>query len=211
MARLLPLFPLDIVVFPGEKLNLHIFEPCYKQLVADCFQAGLPFGIPAFLKNGVSNFGTIIKILEVEKSPGSDELDIKTKGSAIFRIDQFFPKYPDKEYAGGKINEIENIEDEDPVLKARITTLLEQLYNALGLTKLVFDLKPDYKIFDIGHHIGLTTEQEFELLTAESESTRQEIVLEHLEAVVPVVIQTEKLKDRVKLNGHYKNLVPPNF
>ena len=36
MARFLPLFPLNIVVFPGEKLNLHIFEPRYKKLILDC-------------------------------------------------------------------------------------------------------------------------------------------------------------------------------
>ena len=72
-------------------------------------------------------------------------------------------------------------------------------------------LSPDYKIFDIGHHVGLTIQQEFELLVAESESTRQEIVLEHLMKVVPVIVETERLKERVKLNGHFKNLIPPNF
>ncbi|RZK88875.1 MAG: peptidase, partial [Hymenobacter sp.] len=33
--RLLPLFPLNLVAFPGEKLNLHIFEPRYRELVRD--------------------------------------------------------------------------------------------------------------------------------------------------------------------------------
>lgn len=41
----LPLFPLQIVVFPGETVPLHIFEPRYRQLVKDTLQTGEPFGI----------------------------------------------------------------------------------------------------------------------------------------------------------------------
>jgi Lon protease-like protein len=211
MARTLPLFPLNIVVFPGEKLNLHIFEPRYKKLILDCMAKDAVFGIPPFLKSGVSPVGTEVKILSIEKENAGGELDIKTLGKGIFRIDEFYQKYEDKEYAAGKVTEIEIIEDEDVVIKTRINELLHELYETLGLSKLSENLPEDYKIFDIAHHIGLTTEQEFEILISESESTRQEIVLEHLLKVVPVIEETEKLKERVKQNGHFKNLIPPNF
>ncbi|MBK0402834.1 LON peptidase substrate-binding domain-containing protein [Adhaeribacter sp. BT258] len=211
MSRILPLFPLNIVVFPGEKLNLHIFEPKYKELITECAKTNLTFGIPPFLKEGVSMIGTEMEILTIDKEYGGGELDIKTKGTGIFRIEEFYQQLPGKEYAGGKITGVENIDDEDIIIKNRITELLLQLYETLGLAKLYTDLPQDYKIFDIAHHVGLTTDQEFEILVAESESTRQEIVLEHLLKVVPVVVETEKLKERVKLNGHFKNLIPPNF
>ncbi|MFC5270059.1 LON peptidase substrate-binding domain-containing protein [Adhaeribacter terreus] len=211
MSRILPLFPLNIVVFPGEKLNLHIFEPRYKELITECAKTNATFGIPPFLTAGVSAVGTEMQILSIEKEYGGGELDIKTKGIGTFRIDELYQQLPDKEYAGGKITDIENIDDEDIIIKNRITELLYQLYETLGLAKLYTDLSQDYKIFDIAHHVGLTTDQEFEILVAESESTRQEIVLEHLLKVVPVVLETEKLKERVKLNGHFKNLSPPNF
>lgn len=211
MARILPLFPLNIVVFPGEKLNLHIFEPRYKKLILDCQADDGVFGIPPFLKNGVSAIGTEVKILSIEKEYTGGEMDIKTEGIGTFRIDEFFQKYEDKDYAAGKVIEIENIEDEDVVIKTRITELLHELYETLGLSKLSESLPEDFRVFDIAHHIGLTTEQEFEILISESESTRQEIVLEHLLKVVPVIEETEKLKERVKQNGHFKNLIPPNF
>jgi ATP-dependent Lon protease len=211
MSRILPLFPLNIVVFPGEKLNLHIFEPRYKELITECAKSSASFGIPPFLKEGVSSVGTEMQILSIEKEYGGGELDIKTKGIGIFRIEELYQKLPEKEYAGGKIADVENIDDEDIIIKTRITELLHQLYESLGLTKLSSELAEDYKIFDIAHQVGLTAEQEFEILVAESESTRQEIVLEHLMKVVPVVVETEKLKERVKLNGHFKNLIPPNF
>ena len=211
MSRILPLFPLNIVVFPGEKLNLHIFEPRYKELISECAKTNETFGIPPFLKEGVSMVGTEMEILSIDKEYGGGELDIKTKGSGIFRIEELYQQLPGKEYAGGKITDLENIDDEDIIIKNRITELLHQLYETLGLARLYTDLPADYKIFDIAHHVGLTTDQEFEILVAESESTRQEIVLEHLLKVVPVVVETEKLKERVKLNGHFKNLIPPNF
>lgn len=211
MSRILPLFPLNIVIFPGEKLNLHIFEPRYKDLILECSRNNSTFGIPPYLKEGINVIGTEVEIVAIEKEYGGGEIDIRTRGTNIFRIDEFYKTLPGKDYAGGKVTGIEIIDDEDIVLKNRINELLAELYNALGLHTLYAKLAEDYRIFDIAHHVGLTTDQEYEILTAESESTRQEIVLEHLLKVVPVVTETEKLKERIKLNGHFKNLIPPNF
>jgi len=211
MSRILPLFPLNLVIFPGEKLNLHIFEPRYKDLILECSQGNSTFGIPPFLKNGISMVGTEVEILNIEKEYGGGEMDIRTRGTSIFRIDEFYRQLPGKSYAGGKVTDLEIIDDEDIILKNKINELLQELYQALGLNGLYNKLNEDYKIFDIAHQVGLTADQEFEILTAESESTRQEIVLEHLLKVVPVVTETEKLKERIKLNGHFKNLTPPNF
>ena len=52
------------------------------------------------------------------------------------------------------------------------------------------------------------------LVLAACDSTpreRQEMAREHLETILPVVLETERLKERVKLNGHFKKLTPPNF
>src|SRR2546425_10745241 len=45
MARELPIFPLPIVLFPGAPQPLHVFEPRYRQLLADCLAADRRFGI----------------------------------------------------------------------------------------------------------------------------------------------------------------------
>ena len=44
MTNFIPIFPLNLVVYPGEKLNLHIFEPRYKQLIRECHANGNPLG-----------------------------------------------------------------------------------------------------------------------------------------------------------------------
>ncbi len=48
MARELPIFPLPIVLFPGTPQPLHVFEPRYRQLLADCLAADRRFGIAAW-------------------------------------------------------------------------------------------------------------------------------------------------------------------
>ena len=54
MTNFIPIFPLSIVVYPGEDLNLHIFEPRYKQLIAECIATKKPFGIPAVIGNNMN-------------------------------------------------------------------------------------------------------------------------------------------------------------
>ena len=67
MTNFIPIFPLSIVVFPGEELNLHIFEPRYKQLIGDCFSENRAFGIPSIVKEKLMEFGTLVKIIEIKE------------------------------------------------------------------------------------------------------------------------------------------------
>ena len=211
MSRLLALFPLNLVVFPGEKLNLHIFEPRYRQLVRDCIESGITFGIAPYLHDRVSELGTEMQLISVENSHDNGELDIRTRALGLFRIRDFHREAPGKLYAAGQVEDLRDDPQADPALRTRITNSVRQLYDALGLRKLFLDLPADYRIYDVAHHVGFTPEQEYQLLEATSELERQEIVLEHLEHILPIVLETERLKDRARLNGHFKNLTPPNF
>jgi Lon protease-like protein len=211
MSRYLPLFPLNVVVFPGEKLNLHIFEPRYKQLIYDCQENDSTFGIPTYINNGVGLYGTEIKLLSVEKKYDTGEMDIRTQGLGIFKILEFDRQAPGRLYAGGTVDDVEDVQDEDIVVKIQLREKLQELYTALGISSLYMDLPEDFSSFDVGHHLGLNTEQEYTLLQCNSEALRQEMILQHLNQVLPIVAETEKLKERVRLNGHFKNLTPPNF
>ena len=209
--RQLALFPLNLVVFPGEKLNLHIFEPRYRQLVRDCLQEGITFGVPPYLNGAVSELGTEMRLLSVEKSYASGELDIRTKAVGLFRVEEFFRELPGKLYAGATIEPVLDDDAADPALHVRIRELIQQLYDILGLRRLFLDLSPDFRVYDVAHQLGLSTEQEYQLLEASSEVERQHLALQHLAHILPVLQETERLKERVRLNGHFKNLTPPSF
>ena len=209
--RLLPLFPLNLVAFPGEKLNLHIFEPRYRQLVRDCLTEGLTFGIPPYLDNAVQELGTEMRLLSVERVHPGGEMDIRTEGIGVFRVAKFMRQAPGKLYAAGQVEDVVQDPETDPVLSNVIAAQVRRLYEALGLNKLLLELKTDFQIFDVAHHIGLSTEQEYRLLGTTAEHERQELVREHLERLLPAVLEAERLKERVKQNGHFKHLQPPNF
>ena len=86
MINFIPIFPLAIVVFPGESLNLHIFEPRYKELITDCFAEKKPFGIPTVIKSNVAEMGTLVEIEEIVAVHPDGKMDIKTKGIKVFSI-----------------------------------------------------------------------------------------------------------------------------
>ena len=211
MPDYLPLFPLNIVVYPGEKLNLHIFEPRYKQLVHDCILNGKNFGIPTYIQNSVGDFGTEVEIQGIEKKYENGEMDIRSKGTRVFKVLKFDRTAPGRLYAAGEVEWVIYTDDEDIITKTKIRACMEKLYEALGLKSLSIDLKENFKSFDIAHQLGLNLEQEYTLLQMLQESDRQEAILQHLENILPIVLETEKLKERVKLNGHFKSLTPPNF
>lgn len=211
MPQYLPLFPLNIVVYPGEKLNLHIFEPRYKQLVLDCMMDGKNFGIPTYIQNGVGQYGTEVEILNMEKKYDNGEMDIRSRGVRTFKILSFDKTAPGRLYAGGEVEPVVYQEDEDIITKTKIQELMQQLYEALGLKGLASSLSDDFNSFTVAHQLGLNLEQEYALLQMKRESDRQELILQHLQNILPIVLETERLKERVKQNGHFKSLTPPEF
>ncbi|MGZ3959123.1 MAG: LON peptidase substrate-binding domain-containing protein, partial [Flavisolibacter sp.] len=86
MTNFIPIFPLGIVVYPGEQLNLHIFEPRYKQLIQECFAEKRTFGIPSVIENSMQDYGTSVQITEITTVQDNGEMDIKTRGEKVFRV-----------------------------------------------------------------------------------------------------------------------------
>jgi len=209
---MLPLFPLNLVVYPNEKLNLHIYEPRYRQLVRECIAHQGSFGIPAFIDNKVEEYGTEVKIIALEKEYEDGRMDIRTQGVRIFRMLSFHNPMPGKLYAGGIVEYLEEGDDSAPYqLTTELLNHLSQLYSLLQLK---FDVAIDHVhrlSYDIAHKIGLSVEQEYEMLTMPGETERQQYLLSHLRRVIPVVSDMEKTKERIRMNGHFKTLDPLNF
>ena len=211
MTDFLPLFPLQMVIYPGERLNLHIFEPRYKQLIRECEHNQTTFGIPAFIDNKVMPMGTELRLLSIEKRYENGELDIKTQGIGIFKMIEFYAVTPNKLYPGADIQRLKMNDDSDLILNEKILTHIEQLFKILNINKKLPKSPSLFRVFDIAHFIGLNLEQEYALLTLPSELERQEFAEKHLEKLLPVVESMEDSKRRAQMNGHFKNVTPPEF
>jgi uncharacterized protein len=206
MTNFIPIFPLGIVVYPGEQLNLHIFEPRYKQLIKECHEQKKPFGIPTVIENKVQDYGSLVTILEISKLYDDGEMDIITKGGKVFRILEVIKEVPDKLYSGAIVNYPDNYEQGIPELMRKVMGAIRDLHEMLKVNKDFKKADEEIKCYDVAHHIGLSLEEEYELLMLPDERQRQEYLKRHLTKVIPMVAGMEQLKEKIKLNGHFKNL-----
>jgi hypothetical protein len=204
----LPLFPLKLVAFPGEELNLHIFEPRYRQLLADAEEHGVSFGICTFI-NQMTGYGTEVRLEKIYKRYEDGRLDIKTRCLSAFQIQSFDNPMAGKLYAGGEIDYLPN----DPNISAALHhEFLFYLKEVLYL--LDFHVEYDPKLvnsFTFAHKVGLKLEEELELLKMESEEDRTVFLVKHFKRMIPVMKAIEQAKDKIKQNGHFKHLDPLSF
>lgn len=206
MTNFIPIFPLGIVVFPGEQLNLHIFEPRYKQLIHECFESKKPFGIPSVINDKINEMGTVVEVTEISKEYEDGKMDIKTEGLQVFRMLEMINTLPDKLYSGAIVSYPDNDEKGNRALMQGIVNGIKELHKLLDIEKKF--AKPDNELwsYDVAHHAGLSLQEEYELLELLQELQRQEYLKRHLKKVIPVLAEMETLKEKVKLNGHFKNL-----
>ncbi len=209
MDEYLPLFPLNLVIFPGESLNLHIFEPRYRQLVNECLAEEKSFGIPAFIDGKLPGYGTRVEIMTLDKRYDDGQLDIKTEGVSVFRLLNFENPAPGKLYAGGRIVNVP-AGGGYSALSDQLIKQVAELYDLLETDADYDETQPNLS-YQVAHKVGLSVEQEYTLLTLTEETERQQFLLWHLDKVIPVLADMERTKQRIRMNGHFKNLDPLTF
>jgi len=150
--------------------------------------------------------GTLVKVTEISKVHENGELDIRTRGDRVFRILEVIKEVPDKLYSGAIVNYPENSEKGNAEVMRRVLTSIRDLHTILKVKK---DFKkPDEELtcYDVAHDVGFSLEEEYEFLGLTDERQRQEYLKRHLAKVIPMVAGMEQLKEKIKLNGHFKNL-----
>lgn len=111
----LPLFPLDVVLFPGTAVPLHIFEPRYRSMIADCLQEEKPFGIvlakpeSEHLQEEPHVVGTIAAIRDIEELEDG-KYNLIAVGTRRFRI---LSQHHTKAYLSGIVELFEDEEELD--------------------------------------------------------------------------------------------------
>lgn len=207
MTNFIPIFPLSIVIYPGEKVHLHIFEPRYKQLITECQETKKPFGVPAVVNNRMEEMGTLVQITDIVQVYENGEMDIKTQGLRVFRILEVIKSVPEKLYSGAIVNYPDNDEDAgNRELMQKVINGVKELHRLLNVSKDFKKPDTELKSYDVAHHAGLSLEEEYEVLGLLKELQRQEYIKRHLQKVLPMLMEMEQLKEKVKLNGHFRNL-----
>lgn len=197
---LLPIFPLDLVLFPGAPLPLHIFEPRYKELVAECLEQKKMFGMVRAKENAVAEVGCTAAILNVIKEYDDGRLDIATEGKQRFSIIQL---NHERSFLQA---EVEWFEDEGisavPQSEAETAIKLhEQLFQALGQPAEIEKGIPALSFY-LANELPVDLDFKQAILEMKSEAERLETLVEYYRATIPKVEKALHAREKASGNGH---------
>ncbi|MEM6806606.1 MAG: peptidase, partial [Bacteroidota bacterium] len=158
-----------------------------------------------------AELATEVEIISLDKDFPSGEMNITTQGIGRVKIFEFQTVAAGKLYPSSAIERLETTEEASPDLQEEVYELIDELHQLLGVEGKLPMTYEELKSFEIGHHVGMNLHQEYSLLTLEGEEERLKAIKQHIQKILPIVVEAERLKSRAKLNGHFKNLIPPHF
>ncbi|GAB5519220.1 MAG: LON peptidase substrate-binding domain-containing protein [Rhodothermales bacterium] len=205
----LPLFPLKLVLFPGEELPLHIFEPRYKAMTNVCLDEERPFGIVQMFEGRMARVGSTAAIAKVLQVHNDGRMDIVVEGGDRFRVVKVSDEKP---YLVGHIEPYEIAEaQEQPTPKQvnRLIALHQRLLERAGRPQrsLIYE-QASVLSFSLAHNVGLEPEQKQRLLEMPGELERVAFLTEHIEYLLGEIERVESFRRKVQSNGHFRDFPP---
>lgn len=204
------MFPLQLVIFPGEVIPLHIFEPRYKQLIAECEADGITFVIPTFVNQSVSQFGTEVSLVKVIRRYDDGELDILVRGERVVKLLEVVERFGDKLYSGVRCEPAPYHADADDDIEAALREKVMQLAQLLERTGPITELTQDSFAFALAPFLNLNLSQKLTLLAMHSESDRQEFLIRHVDELIKQVRKrVDTPKTVIGQNGRANGITKP--
>jgi Lon protease-like protein len=192
----LPIFPLELVLLPGVPLPLHIFEPRYKEMIAECLEQKKPFGIVRASSDGVADIGCTAEIMSVTKKYDDGRMDILTRGVERFEVIQV---NEERAFLQAEISVVQD-EDEDEPGKplTEIVTQAVRLHAEIAKLAGAELSGPDEHggnlSFLLAGSLPLDLDFKQSLLSTLSEAKRLEAVIGYLEAILPGLRRASKAR-----------------
>ena len=203
----LPLFPLGIVLYPAERLPLHIFEPRYKAMIAQCLETQSPFGIVFFDEGKMAQVGCTARITHILERYEDGRIDLLVGGERRFQVINIFDS---EAYLTA---DVETMDETDEPLKRemqqRVITQHMRLLELAGRTVRPSLYEDQDKLsYVIAPNAGLTPQQKQEVLELLTENQRIDYLIEHLEGLIPKIERMEELRKKIQSNGHFRDFPP---
>ncbi len=205
---LIPLFPLEVVLFPGQRLPLHIFEERYKTMIRECLEEGGPreFGVVLAKENAIVNVGCTAEVVAVTRRYDDGRLDIVTAGRRRFEV-LFVDE--SKEYLRAAAQFFQD-QDEDRAVPEALSTQVTDLHRQV-LQLIPQEAEEGEKSeakgksplsFQIAAPLPLDLDFKQMLLTLRSETERLERVGEYLRRLLPRLRLASHARAKAGGNGH---------
>ena len=193
-----PLFPLGLVLLPGEAVPLHIFEDRYKTMIGECLEEESEFGILWMGDEGLQEIGCCARIEQLLERMEDGRLNILVRGSHPFRLER---RIDDMDYPAGVIEVLDDHDDAGPeqIAAARegYATLVER----------VTDSRPEQEdldgltAYDMAATIAFDLDAKQELLGLRSENDRLLRLTSLCASALERYEHAERAAERAKSNG----------
>lgn len=199
MQEIIPLFPLDLVVFPGQEVQLHIFESRYQKLVEDCWHNKATFGVQPVIEDRVQSTGTEVEITRIDNRYAGGKMDITVKGKRIYKLLNYRESIHKESYANGVIGFLSNKAGHNPKTQERLMTCLRKFDQLLSqshqrIQRSFSNLITNYELVN---KVGLSLKKQYLLLANPSENERKKMLLNHCHQQFAIEKQASTLTDRI--------------
>jgi len=207
MNSKIPIFPLNLVMYPDAIYPLHIFEERYKKMIKSCRNERTGFGIVSKFDSEISTVGCYVEIIEIYNTYDNGNIDILIKG--IHRFQTISTSLNKNGYIEAFIIPYEDIDDRfnNIELRERTTSKFKKI-----LQKTDIDLGQKYwnrfkkasrKSFKIAEKSGLNLRQQQNLLALQSESDRLSYLYEHFNKLERFIERSDIIKEIVSGDGYF--------
>lgn len=201
----LPFFPLSLVSFPFQPLNLHIFEPRYRQLFGELAEQGGGFVQVPVIDSRLQPFGTACRLVEIAKTYESGELDVVCEGTHVVTVDGFREVETGKLYPGGEVTPLRTtLTSSDRGGTERLLDRCRDLLQLLGVHRDLPDALDAGVSYALSQWLGLKSHEELAILSMTTEDERQRHLADLVEARMETARDTAELRRRAQMNGHFR-------
>jgi Lon protease-like protein len=200
--ELLPLFPLDLVLLPGELLPLHIFEPRYKEMMRECLESKSEFGVVRAQKKVLNQVGCTAEIVQVIKTYEDGRMDILTTGRRRFALRELDRE---KAFYRAQVTFLDDLHGSAVPLSTqeRAWSLHTEL---LLLTGEESELSPNREEENLSYRLAAELPPDLDLkqnlLEIRTEEERMNALVEYYEAMIPRLKTSISVRKRAGGNGH---------
>jgi Lon protease-like protein len=200
LAALIPLFPLDLVLFPGTPLPLHIFEPRYKEMVAECLAQNRPFGVIRAVEQTLAEVGCTAEIVTVVKEYEDGRLDLVTEGRRRFEL---LGVNQERSFLQAEVVMIDDKPGAPPKQDTeRAIQLHSELLAIAGAQQDLSAADPSLLSFYLAGSLPLDLDFKQKLLSLRSEGERLALLIPYLETLIPNLHRAARAREKAGGNGH---------
>jgi uncharacterized protein len=193
----LPMFPLNIVLIPGEIRVLHIFENRYRELVADCVANQANFGIPYIKGDQLADHGIEVTITRIMQDSPDGEMDIEIKAIKPFKILKYTSVLKPKLYGAAYIEEYE---DDTTSNRYKLFRSFKKLIKSAKGKEIPVETLINVSVYKVAILLDLTNDEKLQLLAFDTIKDKEDFLIAKIKLYAHMVKLEREIKNNFRLN-----------